>query len=361
VSGRLQHFAGCGLGRFVEVEDHNLWRLLFYASMGNPRILGYILFYLHESQLIYANKIGIRAIRDAAARYYDEKIESYFRMNKFLHESLGERVSVFSLRELLESIVRRARDLRRHRESTVMRELPGTPPTSHFHVVIELESLLATLELNFFVTKYYEMSDRDGHKVAVYALNFGLCQKYTIAFGRPTEKREHRLYFVERVFDYTSLLRQFMRQNQEIRCNNCETTYELEKLDALKMFNMQCPACRTGICLVTNLSRKYETLLNSVAPELLLPPTELGILQTLDTEGRVMYAGEIAAELDKSYQLVGRRGKTLAQRGLVNRDVNDQGRRTFEITPLAESSYFQQADRDSLDIGTDEEKTVPNP
>jgi hypothetical protein len=86
-------------------------------------------------------------------------------------------------------------------------------------------------------------------------------------------------------------------------------------------------------------------------PTLLLPPTELGILQTLETEGRVMYAGEIAAELDKSYQLVGRRGKTLAERGLVNRDVNDQGRRTFEITPLAESSYFQLAVGDALHVG----------
>src|SRR5579859_2324705 len=96
-----------------------------------------------------------------------------------------------------------------------------------------------------------------------------------------------------------------------------------------------------------------EALLKAVAPELLLPPTELGILQTLETEKRVMYAGEIAAELDKSYQLVGRRGKTLSERGLVNRDLNDQGRRTFEITPLAESSYFQEVAGDSLDVGSD--------
>jgi hypothetical protein len=223
--------------------------------------------------------------------------------------------------------------------------------------MLELESLLTSLELNFFVTKYYEMSDRDGHKAAVYALNFGLCQKFAIAFGRPTDKREHRLYFVERIFDYTSLLRQFMQQNQEIRCTGCGTTFELEKLDSLKMFGMQCPTCKTGTCAVTNLSRKYESLLNSVAPDLLLPPTELGILQTLETERRAMYAGEIAAELDKSYQLVGRRGKTLAERGLVERDVNDQGRRTFQITPLAEAGYFNQTAGDALDIGDEPEDT----
>ncbi len=167
-----------------------------------------MLYYLHESHLIFGEPVGIKAIRDAAQRYYEEKIEPYFRISKFLHESFSERASIFSLKELLEAVVQRARELKRHRDSAVMREIVGTPPTSHFHVILELESLLSTLELNFYLTKYYEMSDRDGRKVAVYALNFGLCQKYAIAFGRPTEKREHRLYFVERIFDYTPLLKE---------------------------------------------------------------------------------------------------------------------------------------------------------
>jgi DNA-binding MarR family transcriptional regulator len=105
--------------------------------------------------------------------------------------------------------------------------------------------------------------------------------------------------------------------------------------------------------MVTNLSRKYQLLLDAVAPELLLPTTELGILQTLETEKRPMYAGDIAAELDKSYQLVGKRGKTLAERGLVKREENDQGRRTFEITPLAQASYFSPTPGDALDVGAD--------
>lgn len=56
-------------------------------------------------------------------------------------------------------------------------------------------------------------------------------------------------------------------------------------------------------------------------------------------------------ELDKSYQLVGKRGKTLAERGLVSREENEQGRRVFVITELAESSYFTEEPRDSLDLG----------
>ena len=44
------------------------------------------------------------------------------------------------------------------------------------------------------------MGDRE---VSVYALNYGLCQQQTIAFGRPREKREQRLFFVERIFDFS--------------------------------------------------------------------------------------------------------------------------------------------------------------
>ena len=358
VEGRLYYFSRCSLSTFTESSDEGPWRLLFYASMGNPRILGHLMYYLQESHLIFGSPIGSKAIRDAARRYYEEKIEPYFRMSRFLHESFAERASIFSLKELLESIVERARDLKRHRDSEVMREIPGTPPTSHFHVAVELESLLATLELNFFVTKYYEMSDRDGRKVSVYALNFGLCQKYAIAFGRPAGRREHRLYLVERIFDDTPLLHRFMQQNQEIRCDSCNETFELDKLPALQMFSMRCPKCNKGTCCVTNLSKKYESLLASVSPALLLPQTELGILQTLASEKRPMFAAEIGDEMDKSYQLIGKRGKVLAERGLVNRFETDQGRRAFEITHLAEESYFSNDSEVQLEVPPEPDDTL---
>jgi hypothetical protein len=81
VNSRLQHYLKCGLDQFIESEEETVWRLLFYASMGNPRILGYLLYYIHESHLIYSRRAGAGAIRDAAARYYEEKIEPYFMMN----------------------------------------------------------------------------------------------------------------------------------------------------------------------------------------------------------------------------------------------------------------------------------------
>jgi predicted transcriptional regulator len=83
----------------------------------------------------------------------------------------------------------------------------------------------------------------------------------------------------------------------------------------------------------------------------MLPATELGILETLFTEGRQMVAAEIAGELDISYQLVGKRGINLAHRRLVARGVNDANRRIFEITEEARKDYFEGNAERLLDLG----------
>ncbi len=119
------------------------------------------------------------------------------------------------------------------------------------------------------------------------------------------------------------------------------------------MFGMLCPKCREGICDVINLSRKYEQILKNVDPNLLLPATELGILETLYSEKRNMVSSEIAGELDCSYQLIGKRGRNLADKGLVNRDRNEEGRRVFNLTSEAEADYFVGNESRSLDVEAD--------
>lgn len=343
-------------GKIEEYFDGDIditWKHLFFASMGNPRIIGYILHFCHESNLIYNKKINIKAIQQAARRYYEEKVESYFSLSKFLHESFGEKSSIYGLKELLEMLVLRAKELRTH-TSTVFDAIVGRPPTSHFHIFASLEAILRTLELNFFLTKYYEMSDRDGRKVTIYAFNYGLCQKYSLTFGRPSGKREFRLYFVERVFDYSHLVQRYMASNQEIYCKSCGFKYAIEDLDAIKWNKMRCRECENGICEVINLSRKYEKDLREVDRSLLLPKTELDILQTLHLGPEKMFAAQIASELDCSYQLVGKRGRFLHEKGLVKRATNDTGRRVFAISDLAEESYFSSENSHDLDVGGEE-------
>jgi len=352
VARRFEYFQ-VDVDRLIDArQSDNIWRVLFFASLGNPRTLGYILFFLYESQLIYDRQINVRSVRDAAQRYYEDKIEPYFGMGRFLHESFSERSTIYSLKELLERLVDRARRLRNYDGSSVFRSISGQPPTSHFHAAQMFDPLLSTLELNFFLTKYYVMSDRDGRRVSVYAFNYGLCEKYTIAFGRPGEQREHRLYFVERIFDYSPLLQEYIASNQEIRCDNCEKEYGSESLQALKLYNMLCPECHSGTCRVTNISRKYEHMLQEVDESSLLPATELGILQTLGSQSGAMFAGEIAGELDVSPQLVGWRGKRLAERDLVDRRMV-KGRRELGMTDLAKRIYFADPDVEALHLSED--------
>lgn len=351
VESRINHFCDESSDVYLTIDAEEFWRQVFYSCLGNPRILGYILYFAYETNIIYGKKIGVRTIQDASRRYYEEKIYEYFRLNKFLHETLEERSSIFSLKELLEQIVKRSKELRTYGDSRLMKELPGRPPTSHFHVLTEYDSVLSTLELNFFLTKYYEMKDRDGKDVSVYALNYGLCQQEAIAFGRPRGKREHRTYFVERIFDYNPIIASYIKVNQEIVCEECGERHSHEMLPAIQSFGMLCPKCKIGHCKLVNLSRKYERLIKEVNDENLLPQTELGILKTLHDERRNMFAKEIAAELDCSYQLVGKRGRNLADRDLILRDKNVTGRRVFSLSESAEAVYFSEDEADQMDFG----------
>jgi hypothetical protein len=196
------------------------------------------------------------------------------------------------------------------------------------------------------------MKDRDGRKVSVFALNFGLCEKHSIEFGRPEGRREFRLYFVERVFDDSPIIRRYLEAYQEIKCDKCGSVFGLDKLESLRLYNMTCPSCREGVCQVSNLSKKYETILEGIRPELLLPATELGILETLHGENRDLLAAEIAADLDCSYQLVGKRAKIMGEKGLVQR-LMEQRRRKFRLTPEAVNDYFSGNQARTLEVPED--------
>jgi hypothetical protein len=53
ITKRLEVFCGDSAEIFfANYKSDDLWQSLFYATMANPRNLGYVLFYLYESQLI---------------------------------------------------------------------------------------------------------------------------------------------------------------------------------------------------------------------------------------------------------------------------------------------------------------------
>ena len=348
VEKRLAHFAKSTPDIYFGSRSVDLWRNLFYASMANPRTLGHIMLYAHEGNLIYNQVIGVASIQDAAQRYYEEKVSPFFANGRY-RVAFEERSSVYSLKELLESVVSKARSIRQEGSRDHSGGIRSRPYASHFYVSSELEDIFQSLELSFFLTKYFEQSDRGGKRVSVFALNYGLCTKYQIAFGRPSERREDRLYFVDRRFDYNVVVSSYLHRNQEIKCDNCGSEFDLSMLPALQRFRMQCPDCQEGQCSVVNLSKKYGDVLDAVRPELLLPDAEIGILQTLHSEDRTMVAAEIAGELDCSGQLVGRRAKHLAERELVTR-VNAGNVYRYELTDSAKEAYFSDPSAAELDV-----------
>lgn len=194
------------------------------------------------------------------------------------------------------------------------------------------------------------MSDRSGKKVVVFALNHGLCMKYQIVFGRPVGEREFRLYFVERFFDFSGIVDLYLEKNQEIVCKNYGYKYSYEQLTALSFYGMLCKECKVGTVEVVNLSHKYAQELQEVKEDLLLPATELGILQSLHFEKVPLRPGHIAGELDCSHQLVGKRGIMLSDKGLIKRYTDERNNRLFELTKTAEKLYFSEEKNEHLNL-----------
>ena len=227
--------------------------------------------------LVYDKAIGTRAIRDASRKYYEEKIEPFFGIQKFRLDTFEERSSIFSLKELLEKIVIRARELRSYRDLSVMRTISGRPPTSHFHVLAEFDLLLSTLELNFFLTKYFEMKDRDGRKVSVFALNFGLCEKHSSNLVAPPES-ESIGFTSSKEFSTTrrlsgktlSIIKKY--KVPRLRCSLWPRKTDGSEVIWHVLSNVPHRDLRGDKPL-----KRYETILENVQAELLLPATELGI------------------------------------------------------------------------------------
>lgn len=61
-----------------------------------------------------------------------------------------------------------------------------------------------------------------------------------------------------------------------------------------------------------------------------------------------MLAGEIAASLDCTFQLVGKRARILRDRDLVER-IDSKGQRWWKLTKKALDRYFTNNETDALD------------
>lgn len=320
------------------------YRLLFEVTLNVPRLIGYILHYCYLDRVSKRQQITSAAIRLASQKYYETVITQYFdRMNRFAMEPFERKLDRHNQQQLLRALVEEARNVRR---GIATGQIGGkffeglhNPPVSHFSVNPSMEKLLSGLELNFLVTKYHEMRDKSGKDISVFAFFYGLCESERFAWGYPKRRRDDRSYFVQRCFNFNAAIQQFLSKNQTIRCDDCGACFGMEKKDTIEFYKWRCAECQVGICSIVSLGEDFKREVETLNRETMLPAVELEILESLNEETGPMRAGEIAALVDATYQMIGRRTSKLHEMGLVQKNFKDGVNRS-KITDKARQRYF---------------------
>lgn len=322
--------------------------MMFQASFNVPRIMGHLLHLCYIDRISKSQKITLASIRLAAKKYYEGTISKYFdRFNRYALEPFENKLDRHNQKMLMEHLVQEARTVRKGISAgdvggKYFADL-SNPPISHFVVSPGLEEVFSSLESNFFISRYKNTRDKEGQAVIVYAFFLGLSESERMAWGYP-EGRQYRNYFVQRCFDYTRAVHDFLSSNQTIKCTACGQCFSMEMKKSIELFKGRCPECeQEGSCSVVNLSDDFRREVEALDRDIMLEPVELEIVTTLKEESYKMRAGEIAALIDATHQLVGRRTSKLQDMGLVKKIRDDEGKMRNELTDRCERTYFEQA------------------
>ncbi len=328
---------------FQSINDY--YEKLFQVSMNVPRIIGYILSYCYESKTIYNKKILISDIENAAQRYYEEKIQSFFSEIRISTNSMQEKVTALELKKLIKEIINKLDSIK---EKIIKQETKGInynhkqPYTSHFHFNPKLEKYLKTLELNFFISKYNSLSNKDGEKVSIYCLNYGLAKAYKLLWGKPSNVANPRKYFIERIFNFNDIITLFFEKTKSIHCSNsdCNRIFKENEKNALEMYGFQCPSCKSKVIEET-ISEDILKEVNEIKEKDCLPLPEIKILNKLNQINKGLYVIELSEDLDYNRHLLQWRGKKLdEEHGYITRTrkgnkpylykINDLGKEYIE-------------------------------
>lgn len=346
IEKRIHYFTNQPVEYFFDTRREtmsNYYELIFQISMNVPRIIGYVLYYCGERTIASGQPITRASLEAASARYFEKNIEPFFDITTYSTMSFNEKISTLQLRELLQNFVDNLSSIKRR---IYTGELSGreygernSPYTSHFHLNPTYEVFLKTLELNFFISKYNEMSSRDGIKQSIYCLNYGLCIRESLRWGKP-KGSEYRKYFIARPFDFNNLIDDFLKNSKRLACTNCNASYPFEQLPFLQFNKMLCPECRSPVEVVST-SETIKERLEKIEQSKLLPGVELSILYELSKTEKALRPKEIAEELDCSYQLIGWKAKKLDEdKELIVRMDLENGKRVYSLTEKARSEYF---------------------
>lgn len=320
------------LSDYFDLKDEELFELLFDISLNTPRVIGYILAYCYATHITLDKKITRAALNMAAEKYFEDVTQQYFEKNKFVVQAFDEMTSIENLKFLMKKFIDKEVDNDRVVNTDERRNLP----TSHFLVSDHLCKLLDSLELNGYITTYNKVKDKDNNPSTLYAISYGLCQKYNIKYGRP-KNTELRQYYLERKFIFNDIIQDHFNKSQEIECPEGHR-FAFDMLPTIQAFGMVCPMCaRSGEirkCSVKVTNKNIIEIIQEYRKNSLALDDSLQyeILNYLGNNPDEAYkASTIAAELDCTYQLIAKRAQKLIDRELVYID-REEGRRYYKAT-----------------------------
>jgi hypothetical protein len=344
---RLEHFCSKSVSYFFDGEE-TIFRLLYHASFCNPRALGHILDYCALSHLSRGRRITAVAIRDAARKYYEDKLEPALEAAPFVNIGAAASAELASSKLLVRRIVEKARGLKNNRMGQVLKNIKDPQlPTSHFHTREECDEALKPLMHMQILNFYRNLKNKDGEKINVYALNYGLCGKEDIRYGKPGTAGNEGKYYQERCFNYTDIVRDAQNSVEVYLCGVCHETFDVSDESKFEIYGFACPKCKSAGALskrnMLDDGHQHEV----EDPSSLVDPIEYDFMRVLQqSEKGAARAKEIAEEIDVSSQLAGQIGKRLDDKGFVKRR-EFRGARIYSLTSAARTQFFGGGEKGS--------------
>lgn len=324
----------------VSIQEY--YKTLFDITSCVPRNMGWILWYANQQSIAKDKKITIGDLAVAAEKHFVDTIKPYFSQNRFMREPFDMKIEKYHLHQLLSKFIDTAKINKREilvSDSKIFEKDKLKPPTSHFYINKKLESVLLPLEMQFFITKFNEQKDQDSNDLmSFYSLNYGLCVSEDIIYGRGSDRK----YVIQRRFNNTKLLQDYLGGAKHIVCNNssCSAHHDYEMLPMIQMFDMLCPKCKKGLCSVEHVAVSIDL----AEDKILLPEFDMQLINSLKIDSP-QYPSCLAQELDCTYQKIGKRAVKLKDMGLLksNKMTLDKSlgeRSYYSLTDDAEHIYF---------------------
>lgn len=341
-------------------------KVLFFASSGIPRSLGYILTYCYLSTINQDRPITLGSIDNAAKKYYRENILPDFYNDTRFKQSFYDDKNILdqiTQKNLMDQLVSKSKSTKRDIIATYSKNPKECKqifvdtieryrktniywiPTSHFYVEKDIESILQTLELYFVVTKFNEGSSRvPGKKVSYFGLNYGLCLENSIDYGKPEFRRSYD-YWRQDEFDLTRYIPSILSNLEIPICKECGYKYENESEYQIYEKFHHCIKCghENSVVKVNKFKERFDEKIQSWKKDS-LPDLCIDILRMLyNYQGKRLSAFEIGLELDKHHLAITRSMKRLSEHKYVSY-IKDDKRRYYKIEDIAISRFFSQED-----------------